>query len=157
MGYDLLTRRSDLGALAVSDVEIRSNGTLHVLIWRSKADPTSYARVAFTSKRTGQLVTDWLAWRTHDFEPLFCPIYQGHDLNRYSSGTTVTLIKSAAKNAGLDSDELKDFSGHSMGVGAAQDLLGAGHNTAAIMRAGGWKPINVPTRYLESAECNVWL
>jgi hypothetical protein len=41
-------------------------------------------------------------------------------------------------------------------VGAAQDLLCAGFDTAAIMRAGGWKSINVLDRYLEFAEHNVW-
>ena len=31
-----------------------------------------------------------------------------------------------------------------------------GHDTAAIMRAGGWKSVNVLGRYLEQAEHNVW-
>ncbi|MBW6495193.1 MAG: hypothetical protein K0B16_11680 [Burkholderiaceae bacterium] len=43
-----------------------------------------------------------------------------------------------------------------MRVGTAQDLLKAGHGTAAIMRAEGWKSVNVLTRYLETAEHNVW-
>jgi len=41
-------------------------------------------------------------------------------------------------------------------VGAGQDLLCAGFDTAAIMRVGGWKSINVLDRYLELAEHNVW-
>tara|TARA_R100000687_G_C6447555_1_gene163596 strand:- start:125 stop:1045 length:921 start_codon:yes stop_codon:yes gene_type:complete len=158
LGYDLLARRSELVAITVDEVEFRSDGTLRVLIRRSKADPAGYGRVAFTSKRTGTLVTEWLKWRGYEFEPLFCPIYQGHAVNRYLSDTTVKhLIKSAAKSSGLDPNDVNDFSGHSMRVGAAQDLLKAGHDTAAIMRAGGWKSINVLTRYLENAECNVWL
>ena len=43
-----------------------------------------------------------------------------------------------------------------MRVGAAQDLLCAGYDAAAIMRAGGWKSINILSRYLEMAEHNVW-
>ncbi|MBW6495197.1 MAG: tyrosine-type recombinase/integrase, partial [Burkholderiaceae bacterium] len=70
--------------------------------------------------------------------------------------TVKRLIKTAAKSAGLDAADIADFSGHSMRVGAAQDLLKAGHGTAAIMRAGGWKSLNVLTRYLENAEYNVW-
>ena len=157
LGYDLLARRSELVALTVDDVEFRPDGTLRVLIRRNKADPAGLGRVAFTSKRTGQLLSEWLGWRDTDFQPLFCPIYQGHPLDRHLSDTTLKrLIKSAAKNAGLDPEEVEDFSGHSMRVGAAQDLLKAGHDTAAIMRAGGWKSINVLTRYLENAEQNVW-
>lgn len=44
-----------------------------------------------------------------------------------------------------------------MRVGAAQDLLCAGHDIGAIMRAGGWKSIEVLGRYLETAEHNVWV
>ncbi|MBN4046400.1 hypothetical protein JYU02_00190 [bacterium AH-315-P15] len=44
-----------------------------------------------------------------------------------------------------------------MRVGAAQDLLCAGFDTVSIMRAGGWKSINVLARYLEHAEHNVWV
>ena len=39
---------------------------------------------------------------------------------------------------------------------AAQDLLRKGFDTAAIMRAGGWKSVNTLSRYLEKAEHNVW-
>jgi hypothetical protein len=50
----------------------------------------------------------------------------------------------------------KAHSGHSWRMGAAQDLLCAGFDRAAIMRAGGWKSVNVLGRYLEFAEDNVW-
>jgi integrase len=85
-------------------------------------------------------------------------IYQGKAVNRDLSTTTVKrLVKNAAKRAGLDASEVDAFSGHSLRVGAAQDLLKRGFDTAAIMRAGGWKSINVLTRYLENAEHNVWI
>jgi len=67
------------------------------------------------------------------------------------------IVKQAARNAGLDDFVVKDFSGHSMRVGAAQDLLVKGHDTAAIMRAGGWKSVSILGRYLEQAEHNVWV
>ena len=66
------------------------------------------------------------------------------------------LVKEGADRAGLDPCEARDFSGHSMRVGAAQDLLRRGFDTAAIMRAGGWTSINVLSRYLAYAEHNVW-
>lgn len=66
------------------------------------------------------------------------------------------MIKDAAKRAGLPNSVIGDFSGHSMRVGAAQDLLRAGYDTIAIMRAGGWKSVEVLARYLENAEHNVW-
>ena len=66
------------------------------------------------------------------------------------------MIKSAAKRDGLTPSIVDEFSGHSMRVGAAQDLLRKGFDTAAIMRAGGWKSVNTLSRYLEKAEHNVW-
>lgn len=49
-----------------------------------------------------------------------------------------------------------EISGHSLRVGAAQDLLIKGFDTAAIMRAGGWRSLNALTGYLDLAEHNVW-
>ncbi|MDU8913393.1 tyrosine-type recombinase/integrase [Aestuariicoccus sp. MJ-SS9] len=85
-----------------------------------------------------------------------CPIHQGHPIDRSLSGTTVkAIIKSAARKAGFAPDEVHTFSGHSTRVGAAQELLRRGFDTAAIMRAGGGKSVNVLARYLEHAEHNV--
>ncbi|MGA2496057.1 MAG: hypothetical protein ABSF67_24570 [Roseiarcus sp.] len=45
-----------------------------------------------------------------------------------------------------------EFSGHSMRVGAAQDLMACGTGLLPIMTAGGWKSMNVIGRYVENAE-----
>lgn len=157
LGYELLARRSELVALRTGDLEERSDGTLRVLIRRSKSDPFGAGRLAFTSQRTADLVRAWLDWRGPDIAWLFCPIYQGRAINRDLGTTTVKrLVKGGAKRAGLDASDVEAFSGHSMRVGAAQDLLVRGFDTAAIMRAGGWKSVNVLARYLEQAEHNVW-
>lgn len=54
-------------------------------------------------------------------------------------------------------DSTGGFSGHSMRVGAAQDLLARGFDIAAIMRAGGWKSVDTVSRYLEQSHQNVWI
>ena len=157
LGYELLTRRSELVALTINDLEILDDGTMRVIIRRSKADPFGQGRIAFTSQKTANAVQDWLAWRGPDINYLFCPIYRGTAVNRDLSTTTVKrLVKSAAKAAGLETEDIDAFSGHSLRVGAAQDLLCAGYDAAAIMRAGGWKSVNILGRYLEMAEHNVW-
>ncbi len=53
------------------------------------------------------------------------------------------------------SEDIDAFSRHSLRVGAAQDMLCAGYEVAAIMRAGGWKSVNILGRYLEMSEHNV--
>lgn len=59
------------------------------------------------------------------------------------------IVKSAARRAGL-TDEAKHLSGHSMRVGAAQDLLREGRSILQIMKAGGWKSPEVVARYVEN-------
>ncbi len=157
LGYELLSRRSELVALQTNDIEFRADGTLQVIVRRSKSDPFGRGRLAFTSRPTAIRVKKWLDWRGEEIGHLFCPIYQGKAVDRDLSTTTVKrMIKHAAKRAGLESKIVDEFSGHSLRVGAAQDLLKMGHDTAAIMRAGGWKSVNVLARYLEQAEHNVW-
>lgn len=157
LGYDLLTRRSELVALRCSDIEMRGDGTLRAIIRRSKSDPFGMGRIAFSSRRSARLVEEWLTWRGPDIEPLFCPIYHGKPIDRTLGTTSVReMIKAAVAAAGVSTEEVAVYSGHSLRVGAAQDLLCAGFDTAAIMRAGGWKSVNVLGRYLEFAEHNVW-
>lgn len=157
IGFELLTRRSELIALRDDDLTLRTDGTLQVIVRRSKADPFGQGRLSFTSKHTADLIQNWQAWRGNDIKWLFCPIYKDKPINRILETTTVRrIIKSAAKRAGYGSDIAADFSGHSLRVGAAQELLKRGHDTAAIMRAGGWKSVQILARYLEQAEHNVW-
>jgi len=85
------------------------------------------------------------------------PIYHGTSINRSQEKTTVKrLVKNAARRVGLDPSDLDAFSGHSVRLGAAQNLLGRGIDTASIMRSGGWKSVNILARYLEQAEQNMW-
>jgi integrase len=157
LGYDLLARRSEITALRSEDVSWRRDGTLEIILRRSKADQFGRGRIAFTSSRSADLLSDWLEWRGGDIAPLFCAIYRGVAINRPLSGSTVkNIIKSSARAAGYDQWVVNDFSAHSLRVGAAQELLRRGHDSAAIMRAGGWRTHAVLARYLEKAEHNVW-
>ena len=157
LGFDLLTRRSELVALMTDDIEFRGDGTLRAIIRRGKSDPFGMGRIGFTSRRSAEFVGEWLAWRGGDIPPLFCGIYRGRAINRSLETTKVKLIvKEAVLAAGLPPEEVAAFSSHSLRVGAAQELLRAGFDTAAIMRAGGWRSTNVLARYLEYAEHNPW-
>lgn len=157
LGYELLTRRSELVALRDDDLMMRGDGTLHVLIRRSKADQAGAGRLAFTSKQTAQLVTAWQTARGGHTDWLFCPVYKGKAVDRsLESNSVKRVIKETAEKAGFEKEDIDRFSGHSMRVGAAQDLLIRGVDTVGIMRAGGWKSISVLSRYLEYAEHNVW-
>jgi len=52
---------------------------------------------------------------------------------------------------GFDVAISSELSGHSMRIGAAQDMMVAGFDALAIMQAGGWKSANAVLRYVENA------
>ena len=144
LGYHLLLRRSELVALTVQDVRPREDGRLQVLIRRSKSDPYGLSRVAIASRPTTALVGAWLDCRGEGIEPLFCPIHQERPLPRALHDVVVQrLIRRAAAEAGLPPEVVRAFSGQSMRVGAAQDLVSRGRDAAVIMCAGGSKSMSV--------------
>jgi len=155
LGYEGLTRRSELVVIRDEDIEHLADRSLRVLIRRSKADPFGQGRLIYTSVRTGELITEWLERRGEGFPFLFCPVYKDKPVKR---SITVSALKRLLY-AGNDKIGAKGetFSGHSMRVGAAQDLLARGFDVAAIMRAGGWKSIDTLVRYLENSQQRIWL
>lgn len=66
-----------------------------------------------------------------------------------SSGQVNVIYKRIARKAGLSELEVKRISGHSMRVGAAQDLLSSGASMPIIMQRGRWTKTDTVMRYLE--------
>ena len=155
LGYEMLARRSEVVALRDGDLEWRPNGTLKVIVRRSKSDQFGAGRLIYTSAETAALVRAWVGRRGVDFPYLFCPVYKGTPLKRELNG--VTLARAVKAGASRIRRGEESFRGHSLRVGAAQELLTRGYDTASIMRAGGWKSVATVARYLEKAEHNVWV
>jgi hypothetical protein len=57
------------------------------------------------------------------------------------------ILRRLALAAGLDPEEAAGLSGHSTGVGAAQDLRRAGASVLELQAEGGWKDPRQPGRY----------
>ncbi len=53
------------------------------------------------------------------------------------------------KAIGMPTDQVEAVSGHSIRVGAAQDLLSLNIDLASVMQAGRWKSARMPMRYGE--------
>ena len=84
------------------------------------------------------------------------PLFRGLHTLRVSQVALDTCsvrrrIKLAATRAELDLDVIRRLSGHSMRVGAAQDMMVAGFDTLGIMQAGVWRTFSVLGRYVENA------
>ena len=61
-----------------------------------------------------------------------------------------------AARAGLDPADVAKVSGHSLRVGAAQQLAMNGVQLLPIMRAGGRRRTNIVARHIENVDVNVW-
>ena len=158
LAYEGLTRRSELPPVLDEDVTMLPDGTMQVLIRRSKADPFGQGRLVFTPKRTAEIVNHWRGRRGDGYKYLFSPIYQDKPIDRALSVSAIKkIIRTTNERLDLGANSSEGFSGHSMRVGAAQDLLARGFDIAAIMRAGGWKSVDTVSRYLEQSHQNVWI
>lgn len=112
----------------------------------------------FGSERSAKLLKKWLRQKPKEIQPVFCEINHGRCLDRAICDRQVNEILKQGlvrvKRYTRPSD--LEVSGHSLRVGAAQDLLIKGYDLAAIMRAGGWSEPSTVSRYLRFAQHNIW-
>ena len=158
LGYDFLARRSELVAIRTTDLTFTTDGALKGMIRKSKTDQFGKGRLVFGSRRSAKLVKKWLQIKPKEIEPIFCAINHNHCKNRAICDRNVNDIikKSIIKVKRCEKPSDLEVSGHSLRVGAAQDLLIKGYDLAAIMRAGGWTDPTTVSRYLRFSEQNIW-
>lgn len=149
VGYDSLARSHELSLLEVEHV---SDGCATILIPRSKTDPSGEGRLAYLAPRTQVSLKEWLDAGGITFGPLFQGLHTRKLSGKPLSTSAIRrLVKRAAMRADQGRSEATSMSGHSMRVGAAQDMMIAGLDHIAIMQAGGWKTVDVVARYVENA------
>jgi len=153
IGYDTLCRRAELVALRVEDIQEDGNGGARILIRRSKNDPFGDGRYGRLSQAALEALKYWLQQSKIKSGFIFKSINNGKvtrdGLHPYAVNRMVKQLATAAE---FDAATIADLSGHSFRVGAAQDLMTSGKSVLAIMKAGGWRSMNVVGRYVENAE-----
>jgi integrase/recombinase XerD len=158
LGYDFLARRSELVALRKTDLEFTKDGALKGMIRKSKTDQYGRGRLVFGSERSAKLLRAWFRKNPKEIEAVFCAINHGQCIDRPICDRNVNEIikKSVVKVKRCERPSDLEVSGHSLRVGAAQDLLIKGYDLAAIMRAGGWSNAETVSRYLRFSQHNIW-
>ena len=69
--------------------------------------------------------------------------------DRLHADIVADIFKRVGKWVGLKKGEVAEVSGHSIRVGATQDLLALNIDLASVMQAGRWKSTFMPMRYGE--------
>lgn len=161
VAYDTMARRSELIALEVDDIQLLPDGTGRALIRRSKTDQVGEGNTAYLSRTTIRYLTDWLKAAEIAEGALFrrvigrgtakdLPEGRGRIGGRLSVDGVAQAFKRVGKWIGMAAEEVAQVSGHSIRVGATQDLLALNIDLASVMQAGRWKTNRMPMRYGEN-------
>ncbi len=164
VGRDTLARADELVALrwedlepvAPDDPEARpGEGT--ILIRRSKTDQAGAGAMAWLSADAMAALAVWRAAIEAATDPATgAPAGAGtflfRSLARRGFGAamgTAAVRRVVAERAAAADPLAVGVTGHSLRVGAAQDLLAAGVDLAGLMQAGRWTSPQMPARYTE--------
>lgn len=160
VAYDTLCRRSELVSLQVKDVKINIKNGIEassILLRKSKTDQDSTGKWLHLSLRAHLALVEWMKVLPEGRKYLMVGIDPGGRIAHSSlgSGQVNRIYKRIARNAELDELVIEGISGHSLRVGAAQDLLNSGASMPIIMQRGRWSKTDTVMRYLEYSHCTV--
>jgi site-specific recombinase XerD len=152
VGYDTLCRSSEIALMLVNHQRRDPSGDISIIIPRSKGDATGKGRIAHLSPMTVERLNCWLEAAGIADGSIFQGLHLGLPSGRPLGASSIRrIVKRVVQRAGFPNSIAEQFSGHSMRIGAAQDMMVAGFDILAIMQAGGWTTPHVVARYVERA------
>jgi integrase len=150
VAYDTMCRREELVSLKIEDIAEGGEGSGSVLIRRSKTDTTGEGATAYLSPLTMGLLKQWVAQAGIKEGEMFVRVRGATGVGEVLTAQIVTAVfRKVGQWIGLERKEWESLSGHSVRVGAAQDLLALNIDMASVMQAGRWKDTRMPMRYGE--------
>jgi site-specific recombinase XerD len=155
LAYDSMCRRSELVSLKITDIQLEEfdhQAQMKIRLRKSKTDQELQGRWIHLSERSADAITKWINQAKLDEGYLFRGINNAIDITYELKSSQINRIyKRLAKDAKLPKEVIDQISGHSMRVGAAQDLLKSGASMPMIMNKGRWSKTDTVMRYLEGA------
>ena len=150
VAYDTMARRSELVALEVGDLTFTADGSGTALIRRSKTDQAGEGARAYLSRETIRHLKHWVTTAGIGDGAVFRRLIGRNRVGeRLHADIVADIFKRVGKWIGLPAEEVAAISGHSVRVGATQDLLALNIDLASVMQAGRWKSTHMPMRYGE--------
>ena len=150
--YDTMCRRSELVSLSMKDLIINHQDlSLKIKLRRSKTDQDGLGRWLHLSKEAQAAILSWVDVANIVEGKLFRGVIHGQRIADNLSASQINRIfKRLARKSKADRSVVKHISGHSMRVGAAQDLLISGASLPMIMQRGRWSKADTVMRYVEN-------
>ena len=154
LAYDSLCRRGELVSLKINDIVYDDSG-IPVLIHlrKSKTDQEAVGKTIRITMKTQAAIKGWIdnAKITTGF--IFRGVKNnGHISEFLSPGQINRIYKRMATEAKVPKEQIKKISGHSIRVGAAQDLIKSGVSLPILMNRGRWSKPDTAMRYVEAME-----
>ena len=148
LGYDAMARREELVAVDCEDLTWCADGSARLLIRRSKTDAEGEGCVMYLAAQTARYVRTWLEVSGIDSGAIFRRIIgRAHIAERLGADSVSDVLKRVVARIGLPREAVQATSGHSLRVGAAQDLLALNEGLPAIMQTGRWKDARMVEHY----------
>ena len=150
VAYDTMCRREELVSLLVEDISTASDGSGSILIRRSKTDATGEGATAYLSPLTMRLVNQWISQAGIKEGAIFVRVHGATSVGGSLTPQVVSMVfRKVGQWIGFERKEWENLSGHSVRVGAAQDLLALNMDLPSVMQAGRWTDSRMPMRYGE--------
>jgi integrase len=150
VGFETMLRRSELVALQFQQLTVEADGSGSVLLERAKTDQEGEGALLYLSPATLERLRRWCTLAGITSGPLFRAIprlagpptfdrpLQDRDVAR--------IYQRRAYAVGIDAAQV---AGHSLRIGATQDLLAAVFTGIEVQRQGRWKTERMVIRYGE--------
>jgi integrase len=153
VAYDTMARRSEVVAMDVEDFSFMEDGSGRVIIRRSKTDQVGEGSLAYLSPDTVGYLQAWLRVSGINSGAVFRRLVgRGRIGPRLQVDAIAQTFKRVAEFVGMTEEEMRQVSGHSIRVGATQDMLALNIDLASVMQAGRWKTTVMPMRYGEDVQ-----
>jgi site-specific recombinase XerD len=147
VAYDTMARRAELVALNVENLMLLPDGTGRMLISRSKTDQAGEGKTAYLSRETVRPLTIWLERARVKDGAIYRRLVGRKQIGeRLNVDAIAQAFKRVAAFIGMRPKEVDQICGHSIRVGATQDLLALNIDLASVMQAGRWKTNRMPMR-----------
>ena len=159
LAYDSLCRCSELVSLRIADIQadkLDNQSQMKIRLRKSKTDQELQGKWIFLTKRSSDAITLWLDQANLIDGFLFRGINNAIDITPELKSNQINRIyKRLAKDTKLPKEIVDHISGHSMRVGAAQDLLVNGASLPQIMSMGRWTKVDTAMKYLENSSIDL--
>ena len=153
VAYDSLCRRSELVSLEFDDLTINDkDGSVKLKLRRSKTDRHGVGKNLYLTSEAQDALKEWIVKSKISSGKIFRGITATGKIKvSLNSSHIGRIYKKLAERSNIDSNIIKNISGHSTRIGAAQDLMVSGASMLVIMNRGRWSKTDTVMKYVEAS------